>query len=92
MPANYSTIVHATDLWLIAFGYLICTVLPNVNTMFEHWNIGLDTYHTPRAWSILELKWAPRPSWAVAAAVLLLVGLIVSAVVGEGSPFLYFQF
>ena len=92
MPANYTAIVSATDFWLIAFGYLICMALPNVNTMFEHWNIGLDTYKTPRGWSILELKWAPGPGWAVAAAMLLLIGLIISAVVGEGSPFLYYQF
>jgi alginate O-acetyltransferase complex protein AlgI len=91
-PANYATIVRATDLWLIAFGYFICMALPNVNTMFEHWNIGIDTYNTPRAWSILELKWAPQPGWAVVAAMLLLVGLIISAVVGAGSPFLYYQF
>lgn len=91
-PANYAAVVTASDLGLIAFGYFICIALPNVNTMFEHWNIGLDTYHTPRAWSLLDVKWAPKPAWAVAAATLLVTGIVVSAVVGEGSPFLYFQF
>jgi alginate O-acetyltransferase complex protein AlgI len=91
-PAGAAPIVTMNHLGLIALGYLICVMLPNINTMFERWNIGLDTYHTPKAWSIPDIQWAPRPAWAAAAAIILVTGIIVSAVVGEGSPFLYFQF
>jgi hypothetical protein len=46
----------------------------------------------PKAWSIFDMKWAPRPEWAVAAAFMLFIGIVVSVIVGEASPFLYFQF
>jgi alginate O-acetyltransferase complex protein AlgI len=76
----------------IALGYLICIGLPNVNTMFEGQNVGLVTYRTAKAWSVFDIKWSPRPEWAVAAAFMLFIGIVVSVVAGEASPFLYFQF
>jgi alginate O-acetyltransferase complex protein AlgI len=76
----------------IALGYLICIGLPNVNTMFEAQNVGLVTYRTAKAWSVSDIKWSPRPEWAVAAAFMLFIGIVVSVVAGEASPFLYFQF
>jgi alginate O-acetyltransferase complex protein AlgI len=76
----------------IALGYLICIGLPNVNTMFEAENIGLVTYRTAKAWSVSDIRWSPRPEWAVAAAFMLFIGIVVSVVAGDVSPFLYFQF
>ncbi|MGA2045048.1 MAG: MBOAT family protein [Roseiarcus sp.] len=85
-------LVDITQLGFVAVGYLICLCLPNVNSMFAQWHVGLVTYDNPPAWSLPNFKWRLRPAWAVAAAFILVIGVVVSAVVGEGSPFLYFQF
>jgi alginate O-acetyltransferase complex protein AlgI len=91
-PEDAAAIVMPSHLGLIALGYAICIAMPNVNTMFDAQNIGLTTYKTREAWSLLDIKWSPRPEWAVAAAFILFVGIVVSVIVGEASPFLYFQF
>jgi alginate O-acetyltransferase complex protein AlgI len=90
--AGTAPVVTVSNFGLIALGYAICIALPNVNTMFERQGIGLVTYKTPKAWSIFDMKWAPRPEWAVAAAFMLFISIAVSVIVGEASPFLYFQF
>ncbi len=80
------------DLALIAGAYFICFVAPNVNEMFESWNVGLVTYNNPRPWSLLRIKWWPNFRWAVTTAAVLLIAISVSLITGEVSPFLYFQF
>jgi alginate O-acetyltransferase complex protein AlgI len=78
---------------LIAAGYLACLVLPNVNELFRNrYRVGIDTYRLPQAWSLLRLHWSMRVPWAVATAAMLVAGIIAILAVGEGTPFLYFQF
>jgi hypothetical protein len=76
----------------IALGYMACLVLPNVNAMFAHWNVGLETYRNPRPWSILNLAWRPSIAWAVTTSLALFVAVVINLVAGDTSPFLYFQF
>ena len=91
LPQNAS-IVDGTLLFAVLVGYLICLLAPNVNWMFERWHVGLKTYNNSRPWSLADVEWRLRPVWAIGTAVALVVGIAVSAVVGEASPFLYFQF
>jgi alginate O-acetyltransferase complex protein AlgI len=90
--AGAKAVVTLMDFGLIASGYLICFVLPNVNTMFEKWKIGLDTYKLARPWSLVALPWSPSIWWAGAATATLIVAVFVSLIAGDGSQFLYFQF
>ena len=76
----------------IFLGYTACLVLPNVNAMFAHWNVGLETYKNERPWSVLNLTWRPSVPWSVATSLILVVALVASFLGGESSPFLYFQF
>jgi alginate O-acetyltransferase complex protein AlgI len=80
------------DVALIAVGYLICIALPHVNAIFRQWHIGLDTYKSPTPWNICDIRFSLEPRWALGAGVLLLLGIFVSFVAGDGSQFLYFQF
>ena len=90
--AGTAPIINGQQMGLVALGYLICVALPNVNAMFDKYAVGLKTYDTPRPWSIVNFQWEPHPAWAAVAGLALVSGIFVSAVVGEGSPFLYFQF
>ena len=85
-------IVTSADLAMIAVGYLICLLLPNVRALFSAWKVGLDTYNNPTTWSLPDLKWSPSLQWAVTASVILFVGVFFSLIAGDGSQFLYFQF
>jgi alginate O-acetyltransferase complex protein AlgI len=76
----------------IALGYLACFILPNVNAMFERWNVGLETYKNERRWSILDFAWQPSVKWAVATSLALLVAVFINLIAGDSSQFLYFQF
>ena len=76
----------------IVLGYMACLVLPNVNAMFAHWNVGLETYRNQRPWSVLNLAWRPSVPWLVATSLILVVALVASFLGGDSSPFLYFQF
>ncbi|MGA7805248.1 MBOAT family O-acyltransferase [Bradyrhizobium sp.] len=78
---------------IIAAGYLICLLLPNVNELFRHkYRVGLDSYQLPQAWSLLRLDWQMQVPWAVATAALFSLALFAILAVGDGTPFLYFQF
>jgi alginate O-acetyltransferase complex protein AlgI len=77
---------------LIAAAYVFCICAPNVNTIFRHRNVGLQTYSNDASWSILDFKWRPSLGWAVATAAVLLVATLVSVMTSDISPFLYFQF
>jgi len=93
-PAKISptTVVTSFSISVIALGYLACMVLPNVNAMFEHRDVGLTTYRNPRPWSIADLRWSPTLRWSIAISLVLTSGLIVSLLAGDASQFLYFQF
>lgn len=93
-PASLSptTVATSFSIFVIALGYLACMLLPNVNAMFELWDVGLTTYKNPRSWSIADLKWSPTLRWSIVISLVLTSGLIVSLLAGDGSQFLYFQF
>jgi alginate O-acetyltransferase complex protein AlgI len=88
-PARLVDIYGGT---MIALGYLACFVLPNVNTMFARWSVGLDTYKNERPWSVLSLTWRPSVRWAVATSLALFVAVLMNLIAGDTSQFLYFQF
>jgi alginate O-acetyltransferase complex protein AlgI len=90
--ANPSSLVSRIDFGLIAVGYLVCLALPNVNELFRYNKVGLDTYRLPRPWSLSRTYWTMSARWAVATAALFAIALVAILVVGEGTPFLYFQF
>jgi alginate O-acetyltransferase complex protein AlgI len=85
-------VVNIYESAAIALGYLACFILPNVNAMFAHWNVGLVTYENEWPWSILNLIWRPSLSWAIAASLCLFVAVVANLVAGDSSQFLYFQF
>ncbi|MGJ4947762.1 MBOAT family O-acyltransferase [Bradyrhizobium sp. HKCCYLS20291] len=87
-----TTTVTWLSLAAVIAGYAACLLLPNVNAMFERWNVGLDSYSNPRRWSVVDLTWRPSTGWAVAASLVCTVALLVSLLAGDGSQFLYFQF
>jgi alginate O-acetyltransferase complex protein AlgI len=87
-----TTIATSFSIAVIALGYVACMLLPNVNAMFELWDVGLTTYKNPRSWSIVDLRWNPTLRWSVAISLVLSVALIASLLAGDGSQFLYFQF
>ncbi|HLZ03220.1 MAG TPA: MBOAT family protein [Bradyrhizobium sp.] len=76
----------------IALGYFACLILPNVNAMFAHWSVGLETYKNERPWSILNLTWRPSVAWALTTSLVLFVAVMINLVAGDSSQFLYFQF
>ena len=82
-PANFGMVIA---------GYVVCLIMPNINEMFLRENVGLDTYHLPRPWSIVRLHWVMKVPWAVATAAAFVVALVAILASGDGSPFLYFQF
>ncbi len=73
-------------------GYIACLTLPNVNAMFARWKVGLETYHNPRPWSVLNLEWRSSVAWAVGTSVGLVAALLTNLIAGDTSQFLYFQF
>lgn len=77
---------------LVLFGYLFCLALPNVSQIFTGIKVGLTTYDNKRCWSLLIPKWRPNGNWAIASSALLIVAIFCSAIAGDGSKFLYFQF
>jgi alginate O-acetyltransferase complex protein AlgI len=91
--AGMEPVLSGMGFGLIAAGYLACLVLPNVNELFrDKYRVGLDTYQLPQAWSLLRLRWSMEVPWAVATAALFAAALVAILAVGEGTPFLYFQF
>lgn len=89
------TIAHLVDgrlMLLILAGYAVCLALPNVNAMFERWKVGLETYHNPRPWSVLDLKWRPTLPWAIGTSLALVAAVLMNIIAGDTSQFLYFQF
>jgi D-alanyl-lipoteichoic acid acyltransferase DltB (MBOAT superfamily) len=91
-PANPVPLVSLIQFGVIGAVYLACFVLPNVNEVFTRYGVGLDTYALPRPWSLLRLRWAMDAPWGVATAALFVIGIVAILVVGDGTPFLYFQF
>jgi alginate O-acetyltransferase complex protein AlgI len=85
-------LVTSNELWMVLAGYVACLVLPNVNAMFAQWRVGLETYHNPRPWSILNLTWRPSVVWAVGTSLCLITALLMNVIAGDTSQFLYFQF
>jgi alginate O-acetyltransferase complex protein AlgI len=85
-------LVEGREMLLIFAGYVACLVLPNVNAMFARWQVGLETYHNPRPWSILNLMWRPSVVWAVGTSLCLVTALLMNIIAGDTSQFLYFQF
>ena len=90
--ATMRDLVTPLSLCVVAAGYVVCFIMPNVNEMFLKNRVGLDTYGLSRAWSIVRLHWSMKVPWAVATATALVVALVAILAAGEGSPFLYFQF
>jgi alginate O-acetyltransferase complex protein AlgI len=93
-PLGTSTIalVSSIDFALIGALYFACLMMPNVNELFRRNNIGLDTYRLPRPWSLLHIEWAMTIPWAIGTATLLTAAFVAILAVGDGTPFLYFQF
>jgi alginate O-acetyltransferase complex protein AlgI len=85
-------LVTSYELWMILAGYVACLALPNVNAMFANWKVGLETYHNPRPWSILNLNWRPSVIWAVGTSLGLVAAILMNLIAGDTSQFLYFQF
>jgi alginate O-acetyltransferase complex protein AlgI len=89
---QYTYLVDHSALAAIAIGYLICLLLPNINDLFRDLNVGISIYKNPRSWSLVPLRWEPRTVWALASVGMLAIGLFVTLISGDLSPFLYFQF
>jgi hypothetical protein len=85
-------LIDRQQMLLIFAGYVACLVLPNVNAMFAKWKVGLETYHNPRPWSVLNLTWRPSVAWAVGTSFCLIAALLMNVIAGDTSQFLYFQF
>lgn len=85
-------LVTGPQMLLILAGYLACLILPNVNAMFAHWKVGIETYHNPRPWSLLNISWRPSIVWAVGTSLGLVAAILMNIVAGDNSQFLYFQF
>jgi D-alanyl-lipoteichoic acid acyltransferase DltB (MBOAT superfamily) len=85
-------LVDHQQILLVLAGYVACLVLPNVNAMFAQWKVGIETYHNPRPWSILNVTWRPSAVWAVGTSICFIVALLMNIVAGDTSQFLYFQF
>jgi alginate O-acetyltransferase complex protein AlgI len=90
--SQYTSLVDHSALATIGIGYLICLLLPNVNDLFRDVSVGLSIYHNRRTWSLVQLRWEPRTVWALASVGMLAIGLFVTLISGDLSPFLYFQF
>jgi hypothetical protein len=85
-------LIDRQQMLLIVAGYLACLMLPNVNAMFARWKVGLETYHNPQPWSVLNLTWRPSLVWAVGTSLCLITALLMNVIAGDTSQFLYFQF
>ncbi|MGT2440268.1 MBOAT family O-acyltransferase [Bradyrhizobium betae] len=90
--SQYTSLVDHYALAAISIGYLICLLLPNVNGMFREFGVGLSIYKESRTWSLASLRWQPRTVWAFTTVGMLALGLFVTLISGDLSPFLYFQF
>jgi D-alanyl-lipoteichoic acid acyltransferase DltB (MBOAT superfamily) len=90
-PVSGRFLVSSADFGLIALGYLACLVLPNVNELFRHRHLGLDTYRLLSR-SLPRLHWIMHVRWAVATATLFAAAILAILAAGDGTPFLYFQF
>ena len=90
--SQYTYLVDHSALAAIAVGYLTCLLLPNVNDLFRNLNVGISIYATPRTWSLVQWRWEPRTVWALASVGMLALGLFITLISGDLSPFLYFQF
>ncbi|WP_316204926.1 MBOAT family protein [Bradyrhizobium sp. SZCCHNS3004] len=80
------------EMLMILAGYLACLALPNVNAMFAQWKVGIETYHNPRPWSLLNVSWRPSVVWAVGTSLGLVAAILMNIIAGDNSQFLYFQF
>jgi alginate O-acetyltransferase complex protein AlgI len=80
------------DAAAIILGYIACLILPNVNAMFARWQVGLETYHNERPWSLLALNWQPSTTWAIGTSIALVAAVLINLIAGDSSQFLYFQF
>jgi D-alanyl-lipoteichoic acid acyltransferase DltB (MBOAT superfamily) len=85
-------LIGSQQMLLIFAGYVACLVLPNVNAIFARWKVGLETYHNPQPWSVLNLTWRPSVVWAVGTSLCLITALLMNVIAGDTSQFLYFQF
>jgi alginate O-acetyltransferase complex protein AlgI len=90
--SQYSSLVDHSALAAIAIGYLICLLLPNINDLFRDLKVGFSIYDNHGTWSLVQLRWGPRTVWALTSVGMLAIGLFVTLISGEISPFLYFQF
>lgn len=85
---------HVTNIDFILIGlvYFVCIALPNINSIFEHWKIGLKTYQPTPSWNVISIKYNMSLCWAAAISVLFLLSMLFILIVGDGTQFLYFQF
>jgi alginate O-acetyltransferase complex protein AlgI len=90
--SQYTSLVDHSMLPIIGIGYLVCLLLPNVNDLFQDSSVGLRIYDNQRTWSLVPLRWEPRTVWALTSVGMLAIGLFVTLISGDLSPFLYFQF
>jgi len=88
---TFTNDIGLTFLFIFA-GYFICMALPNIKDMFKEHNPGLEIYKNDQASTLVQLRWTPTVTWAVITAVFLLLGISMSLIMGDRSPFLYFQF
>ncbi len=81
--------MNAGDAALLLVGGLIVWGLPNTQQILAnyHPSLGLTEYDRRPGW--INLRWQPRPAWALGLAVMLLLSLIHFE---DPSTFLYFQF
>jgi hypothetical protein len=90
---EYTSLVDHSAFAAIGIGYVVCLLLPNVNDLFRSFSVGLNIYKNPHIWSVVpSLSWEPRTAWALASVGMLAIGLFVTLISGDLSPFLYFQF
>lgn len=77
---------------LILIMYLVCFTLPNINAIYNNWQIGFKTYLTKKPFSIIAINWNMNYLWAMITSCVLLTSLLFILIVGDGTQFIYFQF
>lgn len=84
--------ITGVELLLIFIIYMACFMLPNVKKLFHRQEIGLVVYQSKSTWSLVDFNWTMTIPWAVLTSLLLLISILLILMIGDETPFLYFQF